>query len=139
IIIITHSCSAVGGGEGRYVCLVIIVPDRVTEFIRVTVLKAAQTPGVFIPSKHTVRIPSFPADSFICHCYINPSPLRHTELSLPVTALTHTLSAHNLGPVLKSLWMIRIWLLLSPHVCVTLLFPSDRDSFLCAVFGSSVS
>ena len=85
--------------------------DRVSEFIQ------PQTPGDFIRSKQTVITPSFPADFFISHCYINPSPLRHTALSLPVTALTHTLSAHNLGHRLKSLWMIRMCLFFPRCVC----------------------
>ena len=56
-----HCCSVRGGGGGGGGgdgCSSLIVPDRVTS------IRAAQTPGLIIPSKHTV---SSPADSSVTH------------------------------------------------------------------------
>ncbi|MGH0187662.1 UNVERIFIED_CONTAM: hypothetical protein FKN15_025933 [Acipenser sinensis] len=65
--------------------------------------------------QETGKIHSFNADSFICDSYINPSP---TPLNLPVAVRPRqTLSAEHLGTAVKSLWVIRIWLQLSPPVC----------------------
>ncbi|KAK6291264.1 hypothetical protein J4Q44_G00380300, partial [Coregonus suidteri] len=100
-----HSYSVGAGGGDVYGSGLIIVTGRVT------VVRAEQTPGLVIVSKPTVITPSSPADSFICHSYINPSP---TPLYLPVTAPSQTLSTQHLRPELKSLWVIRIRLLLVP-------------------------
>ena len=71
-----------------------------------------QTPGLIIPSKHTLINPSSPADAFIWDWYHNQLP---TPLNLPVAASRHTLSTQHLRKPIKSLWMIRIWLdLISP-------------------------
>ena len=56
-----HCYSTREGGGGGDVCFYLIVHDRVT-FIR-----AAQTPGLIIPSKPTVLSASSPADSSVSH------------------------------------------------------------------------
>ena len=102
-----HSYSVGAGGGDVYSSEVIIVPGRVT------VVRAAQTPGLVIVSKPTVITPFSPADSFTCHSYISLSP---TPLYLPVTAPSQILSTQHLSTVLKSLWVIRIRMVLS-HMC----------------------
>ncbi len=62
-------------------------------------------------SIQTVITVSFPADSSVSHCYIHSS----SPLDLPVTATSQTIYTQQLMPVVKSVWMIRIWLLLSHH------------------------
>ena len=117
-----HSYSVGAGGGDFYGSGIIIVPGNVT------VVRAAQTPGLVIVSNPTVITPFSPADSFICHSYISPpSPCPHflsppTPLYLPVTAPSQTLSTQHLSPVRKSLLVIRIRLLLSPpcHLSVPL-------------------
>ena len=59
-------------------------------------------------SKHDVSHPSSPCDSSVCHSYINTS----SPLHLPVTAASQTLSTQHLGPGVKSLWVVRIKLIL---------------------------
>ena len=120
-----HSYSVGAGGGGRYGSFLLIVPDRVTVTITL------QTPGLVIVSKPTVLTPSTPADSFICHCYINPPS--STPLCLPVTAPRQTLSTQHLWPALKSLWVIRIRLLLCPPCHLSVLL-RQREVSLCCVW-----
>uniref|UniRef100_G3PB47 Uncharacterized protein n=1 Tax=Gasterosteus aculeatus TaxID=69293 RepID=G3PB47_GASAC len=56
-----YSTRGGGGGGGGDGCSCLIVTDRVT-FIR-----ASQTPGLIIVSKHTVITVSFPPDSSVTH------------------------------------------------------------------------
>ncbi len=106
----------------RYASVHIIVPG--SESIRRTV----QTPGFFTASKPTV-IPSFPADFFICHCYIS---LTSSPFSLPVTASSQNLSTQNLLKALKSVWMIRIRLLLLNMCCFSIIL-RQREFNMCCV------
>ena len=99
-----HSYSSGAGGGGRYDSVFIIVPGRVT------VRRAEQTPGLGIISKPGLITPPFPLDAFIRHSYRNPTP---TPLSLPVAASSQTLSTQHLIPPVKSLWVVRIQLLLT--------------------------
>uniref|UniRef100_G3NAL7 Uncharacterized protein n=1 Tax=Gasterosteus aculeatus TaxID=69293 RepID=G3NAL7_GASAC len=50
-----------GGGGGGDACYCLIVTDRVTS------IRADQTPGLIIVSKHTVSTVSFPPDSSVTH------------------------------------------------------------------------
>ena len=88
-----------GGGDGR---AVVIVPDVVTT------IRAGQTPGLIVPSKHTFITVSFPSDSSASHRHIDLS----TPLHLPVTATSQPLAAQQLRKALKSVWVIVIWLIL---------------------------
>ena len=117
-----HSYSVGAGGGDVYVSGIIIVPGNVT------VVRAVQTPGLVIPSKITALNPSSPSDSFICHSYISPSP---TPLYLPVTAPSQTLSTQHLSTVLKSLWVIRIRLLLCPTCHLSVLLRQREESVYC--------
>src|SRR4029434_3556902 len=99
-----HSYSSGAGGGGRYVSVFIIVPGRVT------VKRAEQTPGLVITSQCALLILSFPLDAFIRHRYVSLTP---TPLSLPLVAPRQTVSPHHLRAVVKSLWVVRIRLLLS--------------------------
>lgn len=86
-----------GGGDG---CFFIIVPDRVT------VIRASQTPGLIIPSKP--GSPAFPWDPSVSHCYVNIS----FPLNFPVTTTSQAIFTQHLAKHIKSLWVIRIRLLL---------------------------
>lgn len=92
-------CYSVGdnvfGDEG----FCVIVQDRVR-------VRAVQAPGLTVQSKQAVITVSSPFDSFVAHCYRNIS----TPLNLPVTRTSQPICAQQLRAV-KSLWMIRIWLL----------------------------
>ena len=114
-----HSYSVGAGGVDVYGSVIIIVTGNVTVVI------AEQTPGLVIKSKPTFLNPSSPADSFICHSYISPSS---TPLYLPVTAPSQTLSTQHLGPVLKSIWVIRIRLFLSPTCPLSVLLRQREES-----------
>ncbi|KAK6291516.1 hypothetical protein J4Q44_G00382820, partial [Coregonus suidteri] len=117
-----HSYSVGAGGGDVYGSGLLIVTGRVT------VVRAEQTPGLVITSNPTVITPSSPADSFICHSYISLSP---TPLYLPVTAPSQTLSTQHLFPDLKSLWVIRIRLLLSPPCHLSVLLRQREVSVYC--------
>ncbi|KAK6291488.1 hypothetical protein J4Q44_G00382540 [Coregonus suidteri] len=117
-----HSYSVGSGGGDVYGSGLIIVPGSVT------VVRAEQTPGLVIVSNPTVITPSSPADSFICHSYNSPSP---TPLYLPVTAPSQTLSTQHLSTALKSLWVIRIQLLLSPPCHLSVLLRQREESVYC--------
>src|SRR4029434_8273662 len=99
-----HSYSPGAGGGGLYGSVFIIVPGRVT------VRKADQTPGLVITAQCALIIISFPLDAFICHRYTSPNP---TPISLPVAASRQTLFTQHLIPTVKSLWMVRMWLILT--------------------------
>ena len=123
-----HSYYVGAGGADVYGSEIIIVTCRVT------VVRAEQTPGLVIVSKPTVLNPSSfsPVDSFICHSYISPSPNPvPTPLYLPVTAPSQTLSTQHLSTVLKSLWVIRIRLLLSPPCHLSVLLRQREESVYC--------
>ncbi|XP_044206761.1 uncharacterized protein LOC122981945 [Thunnus albacares] len=92
-----------GVGRGRDGCAYPIVTDMVTKS------RAVQSPGLIIKSKQTVRTVSFPADPSVRHCYKNSS----CPLYLPVTATSKAISIQQLRTYVKSVWMIRIWLMLS--------------------------
>ena len=66
-----------------------------------------KTPGLVVPSKPAVT-PSSPCDSSVCHSYNNTS----SPLHLPVAAASQTLSTQHLGPGVKSLWVVRMRLIL---------------------------
>ena len=117
-----HSYSVGAGGGDVYGSRVIIVAGSVT------VVTAVQAPGLVITSKTTVLTPSSPVDSFICHSYFIPSP---TPLYLPVTAPSQTLSTQHLSTALKSLWVIRIRLLLSPTCHLSVLLRQREESVYC--------
>ena len=119
-----HSYSAGAGRGGTYGTLIIIVPGRVT------VTTAFQTPGLVIASKPTVSTHPFPLDAFIGHCYMN---LTTTPLSLPVAASRQTLSTHHLIRVVKSLWVVRTWLILS-HTCHLSVPLREREISACCVW-----
>ena len=53
--------------------------------------------------------PSSPCDSSVCHSYSNTS----SPLHLPVTAASQTLSTQHLDLEVKSLWVVRMRLILS--------------------------
>src|SRR4029434_8282914 len=80
---------------------------------RVSLRRAEQIPGLVITSQQTVITPPFPLDAFIRHRYISPTP---TPLSLPVAASRQILSTQHLTPPVKSLWVVRIRLILT-HTC----------------------
>ena len=101
-----HCYSTRGGGGGVRDLSFLIVTDSVS------LVRAEQTPRLIVPSKPAVITYSFPSDSSVSHCYTNLS----SPLDLPVTATSQTSSTQQLRPEVKSLWMIRIWLLLF-HIC----------------------
>ena len=97
-----HSYSGgVRGGE-EDVCSTTVVIDRVT-----IIIMTIKTPGLVVVSKPAVI--TSPCDSSVCHSYLNNS----SPLHLPVTAASQTLSTQHLGPGVKSLWVVRIRLILS--------------------------
>ncbi len=111
-------CYSVGGGGGegrgrggqgggkRDIFCSLVVPKRIIIF------SADQTPALIIPAEPAVCTLSFPADSFVSHCYDN----RSFTLHLPVTTPSQTSSTQQLpAAAVKPLWMIRIWLLVSHH------------------------
>ena len=109
-------------GRGcRYVCCCVIVPGTVT------LVRAEQTPGLIIPSKTAGITVSSPLDSSVCHSDINPSSPPY----LPVTASIQTITAQELFPLIKSLWMIRIWLLLFSHHHCFVVFRQNEISVGC--------
>ena len=71
------------------------------------IIGALQTPGLIISSKPALSFVSFCYDSFVRHRYINHS----SPLDLPVTATGQTISAQQLLPAVKPLWVIRVRLL----------------------------
>ena len=119
-----HSYSAGAGRGGTYGTLIIIVPGRVT------VTTAFQTPGLVIASKPTVSTHPFPLDAFIGHCYMNLNP---TPLSLPVAASRQTLYTQHLIPAAKSLWVVRIQLILF-HICHLSVPIREREISACCVW-----
>ena len=88
-----------GGGEG---CSNTVVPGRVT------IISTNKFPGLVVVSKQAVITLSSPCDSSVCHSYTNPS----SPLHLPVAAASQTLSTQHLGPGVKSLWVVRMRLIL---------------------------
>ena len=68
-----------------------------------------KTPGLVVPSKLAVTTLSSPCDSSVCHSYTNTS----SPLHLPVTAASQTLSTQHLDLGVKSLWVVRMRLILS--------------------------
>src|SRR4029434_9719796 len=119
-----HSYCAGGGGGGRYVSVFIIVSGRVT------VRRAEQIPGLVIMSQCALITPPFPLDAFIRHRYISPIP---TPLSLPVAASRLTISTQHLIPPVKSLWVVRIRLLLI-HTCHLSVPLREREISVCCVW-----
>ena len=119
-----HSYCAGAGGGDRYVSGLIIVSGRVT------VRRAEQTPGLGIISQCALITPPFPLDAFIRHRYMSPTP---TPLSLPVAASRLTLSTQHLITPVKSLWVVRIRLLLTQtcHLSVPL---REREISVCCVW-----
>ena len=89
-----------GGGEDE--CFTIVVPGIVMNTMTL------KTPGLVVPSKPAVITPSSPCDSSVCHSYMN----LFCPLHLPVTAASQTLSTQHLGPAVKSLWVVRMRLIL---------------------------
>ena len=67
-----------------------------------------KTPGLVVPSKPAVTTLSSPCDSSVCHSYPNLS----SPLHLPVTAASQTLSTQHLDMGVKSLWVVRMRLIL---------------------------
>ncbi len=112
---------SIRGWRGWYLSAVIIVTDSES------LIKTAQIPGHLIESKPAVTS-SFPADIFVCHWYFCPSP---APFSLPVTASSQTLSTQNLRMVLKSLWMIRIWLQLFHICCLSVSLRQNQMGVYC--------
>ena len=90
------------GGGGGEVCSNTVVPGRVT------IISTNKFPGLVVPSKPAVLTLSSPCDSSVCHSYTNTS----SPLHLPVAAASQTLSTQHLGPVVKSLWVVRMRLIL---------------------------
>ena len=84
-----------GGGDG---CFSVIVTDIIST------TGAGHSPGMIISSKYTGIIFPIPADSFVTHCYVNPS----FPLNLPVAAPSQTSNTQQLFKVVKSVWMKRI-------------------------------
>ena len=119
-----HSYSSGAGGGVRYGSVFIIVPGRVT------VRKALQTPGLVITSQCGLTTLPFPLDAFIRQRYMSPTP---TPLSLPVAASSLTLSTQHLIPPVKSLWVVRIPLLLS-HTCHLSVPLREREISACCVW-----
>ena len=118
-----HSYSS--GAGGRYVSHVLIVPGKVS------VTTAIHTPGFVIISKPAVITPLlFPLDAFVCHCYHSTST---TPLRLPVAASRQTLPTQHLIPVVKSLWVVRIRLLLLTHTCHLSVPLREREFSACCV------
>lgn len=105
-----HSYSLRNMGGHRDVKFSLIVRNRVTQ------LCAAQIPRLIIFSKHTILTVSSPSDSSVSHRYTSPD----FPLDLPVTTVREPISTQKLRPEVKSLWMIRIWLL-PLHWCHLLL------------------
>ncbi len=83
----------------------VIVPDG--EFV----FTARQEPGLVTPSKPAGDILTFSVDSSVGYTQRNKA----SPLNLPVTVTSQTISTQQLTPVVKSFWMIRIWLQLSHH------------------------
>ena len=98
-----HSYSGGARGEEGEECFTTVVPDRVMIIITI------KTPGLVVPSKLAVLTPSSPCDSSVCHSYLNSS----SPLHLPVAAASQTLSTQHLELVVKSLWVVRMRLILS--------------------------
>src|SRR4029434_539775 len=119
-----HSYSSGEGGRGTYVSGLIIVASRVIT------RRAVQTPGLVIMSQHAVIILPFPLDAFIRHRYMSPTP---TPLSLPVAASRLTLSTQHLIPAVKSLWVVRIPLVLI-HICHLSVPLREREISACCVW-----
>ena len=99
---------------------------------RVTVTRVFQPPGLVIISKPAVITP-FPPHALICHCHMS---LNTTPLSLPVAASRLTLSTQHLIPEVKSLWVVRIRLILYQmclkcHLSVPL---RERQTCVCCVW-----
>lgn len=92
---VVGSRSWAGGDELPFV----IVADRIT-----VAVGAAQTPGHVVESKLTVIAVSFTPSSFIAHRDLSlPTPD-----NLPVRAIRKAFLAQNLGPVIKSFFMVRV-------------------------------
>ena len=104
-----------GGGGGGDGCSSVIVTDIVTT------IRAAETPGLIIFSKPAVITASSP-DSSVTHWYRNVS----SPLYLPVTATSQAISTQQLRPVIKPVWVIRVWLILL-YVCHLLVVVRQFD------------
>lgn len=92
-------CYSVGdGGAVGDSCSDCIVTDGVA------IVTAEQTPGKVIHSKHRVTRVSPPADAVVTHGYIDLS----SPLNFPVTATGQTSATHQLGPAVKSVWVVHI-------------------------------
>lgn len=96
-----YSVRVRGGREGED-NFSVVVPDRVTTS------RAAQTPGLIISSKPAVGYASFPSDTTVTHWY----KILSLPLNLPVTAASQTIRTQQLTAVVKSLWVIRVWLVI---------------------------
>ncbi len=96
-----HCCSLTGNTSSWEDSVLMIVMNSKS------LIRALETPGLYITSKQTVITLSFPLDFFISHWYYS---IISTPLSLPVTASRQTLWTKNLRMFIKSVGMIRIWL-----------------------------
>lgn len=121
-----HSYSLGAGGGDRYGSAFIIVSGIVT------VRRAEQSPGLVIISQCALITPPFPfpLDAFIRHSYISPTP---TPLSLPVAASRLTLFTQHLTIEVKSLWVVRIRLILT-HTCHLSVPLREREIYACCVW-----
>ena len=120
-----HCYSGRASGEHRDGCYSVVVPGWVMFII------AVKTPGLGVPPQPAV-ISSFPLHVSAGHCYINLS----SPLYLQVAVGRERLTTQHLGPEVKSLWVIRIELLLSHrgHLPVVL---RQQESAPCCVWVQS--
>lgn len=96
-----QECLDINDG-GRNKCLCVAVTERIT-----VPHSDIETPGLVAPVNFCVP-PSFPLYTLICHTNIHKS----FPLHFPVAASSQALSTQYLALFIKSLWVIRIWLLL---------------------------
>ena len=92
-----------GGGGGG------MLNYRCNRQCKTTIIITIKTPGLVVESKPAVLTLSSPCDSSVCHSYSNIS----SPLHLPVAAASQTLSTQHLVPGVKSLWVVRMRLILS--------------------------
>lgn len=115
------NCYHVGVSGRRYVCWCVIVPGSVT------LSRAIQTPRLIVSSNAAVIFTSSPLDSSVCHSDIN-SPF---PLYLPVTVSGKSFATQQLFTAVKSLWMIRIRLLLFHHRHLSVVIGQWEVSVCC--------
>lgn len=105
------------------ICFYAILPEMV-----IISTRTEQTPGVIISSHPALITFTFPCDTSVSHWYINAS----FKLHLPVATISQTISTQQLHPIVKSVWVVRIWLLFVQSCHLSVVVRQFKTPVCCA-------